>query len=137
MEEMISSALIYNNGKYLLIKAKIGVPKGLWNNPGGHLEIGETPQETANRETREETGLEVKIGRLIIISAYNNIKKYVYEAKIVSGNLHLPEDEIEEARWFSLEEIKNLKNITFGALQSAINYSKNRFNQSYITKNIP
>ena len=48
------------NGKVLLIKKKRGMGKGLLNGPGGHIELEETKYEAAVRETKEETGLDVK-----------------------------------------------------------------------------
>lgn len=36
--------------------------------------------------------------------------KHTFEAKIISGELRFPEDEILDAKWFYFEEIKNMKN---------------------------
>ncbi len=115
--------------KYLLINAKVGVPKGLWNNPGGHKDEDETLEECAKREAKEETGYNVEIGRLIGTFTYKETTKSVYEAKIFGDELSLPEDEIGKAGLFSLEEIKNLQNITFGTMQFSIDFSDNKFNQ--------
>ncbi|MBD3304395.1 NUDIX domain-containing protein, partial [Candidatus Woesearchaeota archaeon] len=49
-----SGGIIFNNGKYLLVKHKEG---GHWDFPKGHAEEGETEEETALREIYEETGL--------------------------------------------------------------------------------
>jgi ADP-ribose pyrophosphatase YjhB (NUDIX family) len=38
---------------------------GFWSIPGGRMEIGETIRDTAVRETLEETGVEIELGRLI------------------------------------------------------------------------
>ncbi len=48
-----------NNGKinFLIVQHE----RGHWSFPKGHIELGETAKETALRETREETGLKVKI----------------------------------------------------------------------------
>ena len=44
-------------GKLLLILKKRGLGHGKFNAPGGRLEVGETPEQAAVRETQEEVGL--------------------------------------------------------------------------------
>ncbi|MFI5347763.1 MAG: NUDIX hydrolase [Elusimicrobiota bacterium] len=51
----VVSAYAVRDGKVLLIKHK---KLGLWLAPGGHIDEGETPDEAALRELREETGLD-------------------------------------------------------------------------------
>lgn len=51
----VVSAYAVREGRVLLIKHK---KLGLWLAPGGHIDEGETPDEAALRELREETGLE-------------------------------------------------------------------------------
>jgi len=136
MEKIICSGLIEKDGKYLLVKAKIGAPKGLWNNPGGHKDE-ESIENAVKREVKEETGFDVEVGKLIGTYVFGGTKKYIYETKIIGGKLMCPPDEIEEARWFTVDEVKKLKSITFGALQSVIDYSNKKFNQTYTIDRIP
>lgn len=49
--------LIFRDGKILLGRRLGSHGEGDWSAPGGHLEFGETPQQCAAREVREETGL--------------------------------------------------------------------------------
>jgi ADP-ribose pyrophosphatase YjhB (NUDIX family) len=51
----VATAYVVRGGKTLLLKHK---KLGLWLPPGGHIDEGETPDEAALREVREETGLE-------------------------------------------------------------------------------
>jgi 8-oxo-dGTP pyrophosphatase MutT (NUDIX family) len=136
MKKIICSGLIEKDGNYLLVKAKVGAPKGLWNNPGGHKDE-ESIENAIKREVKEETGFDVEIGKLIGTYIFGETKKYVYETKIVGGKLECPPDEIEKARWFTVDEVKKLKDITFGALQSVIDYSNKKFNQTYTIDRIP
>ncbi len=48
------------NGELLMVQRSIEPRKGMWTLPGGFVELGETTEEAALRELREETGL---IGR--------------------------------------------------------------------------
>ena len=55
-----SNCHLLRNGRVLLKMANRGVSKGYWNCPGGRIERGETPEECAIREVKEETGLDAK-----------------------------------------------------------------------------
>jgi ADP-ribose pyrophosphatase YjhB (NUDIX family) len=52
-----STVLILDDQQRILLQQR--ADNGLWGPPGGCLEPGETLEETARRETREEVGLEV------------------------------------------------------------------------------
>lgn len=56
------SAVIFNDGKILLQRR---VDNGQWGLPGGSVEIGESVVQAIVREVKEETGLDVRVGRLI------------------------------------------------------------------------
>jgi len=58
-------------GKVLLGLRKGGHGEGEWCPPGGKLEMNESPEECAIRETREETGIE--LGRVRFIAVTNDI----------------------------------------------------------------
>jgi len=53
--------------------------------PGGGVEPGETPEEAAVREAREELGLEVAIERLVADVEHRGRRQYYYLARIVGG----------------------------------------------------
>jgi len=57
-----SSGVLIQNGKILIQR---GVNDTVYALPGGHVSFGETSAETVVREYREETGADVKAGRLI------------------------------------------------------------------------
>jgi mutator protein MutT len=59
----IAVAVVEHAGRVLIGQRPAAGPLGgLWEFPGGKVELGETPQEAAVRECREETGLAVRVG---------------------------------------------------------------------------
>jgi 8-oxo-dGTP pyrophosphatase MutT (NUDIX family) len=80
--------------------------------PKGHVDPGETPDQTALREVREETGVEAEMveklgdvryfyqrsGRRI----FKRVTFYLFSYR--AGSLEDHDDEVEEARWMPLEE---------------------------------
>lgn len=88
----------------LLLKHKAGH----WDFPKGHVEEGESEQQTALREVMEESGLVVKIldngfRRVIHYSPYPGcVKDVVYFiARYESGELKIQTEEISGALWAS------------------------------------
>ncbi|MFN8486702.1 MAG: NUDIX hydrolase [Caldilineaceae bacterium] len=81
-----------------------------WTFPGGKVEPGEEPEQTAVREVEEETNLRVKAKSLL----YQGVRKngegtyYCYLGKIIGGEARLGCDpELHELRWFPIQEIKD------------------------------
>lgn len=57
--------VVLKDGRVLLVRRGKAPRAGRWSLPGGRQEFGETVRETALREVREETGLEVEITALL------------------------------------------------------------------------
>ena len=60
-----AGALVVRNGKVLLVRRAVEPFLGYWDIPGGFCEADEHPAETAIREVREETGLEIELTGLL------------------------------------------------------------------------
>ena len=110
---IVAGVVIKQNNKYLLVQENRPGTKvhELWNFPAGKVDEGETIEEAAVREAKEESGYEVElIKKLDIFQAHSQTPpKHVYEARIIGGELAWPKDEILNASWLTLEEIKNMK----------------------------
>ncbi len=92
---------------------------GRWCLPGGAMEAGESLAETCIREVREETGLEVRVLRLVgVYSSPDRIVTYPdgnqwqivshnFEAEVIGGELSLS-NETTEFGYFTPDEIANM-----------------------------
>jgi len=84
---VVSTFPVTDEGHILLIRRGFEPGRGLWAQPGGFLEVDETPSEGAIRETLEETGLEVALGE--VVGLYARLEAAVivlaYQARIVGG----------------------------------------------------
>ena len=109
---IVSGVVIKKDNKYLLVQEKQERARELWNLPAGKVEKGISVTENAVKEAREETGFDVKIIRKIGIFHENGEEavKHAFEADIISGELKFPKEELLDAKWFTLDEIKRMKN---------------------------
>lgn len=107
-------------GRIYLGRRDIEPAKGRWGNPSGFLELGESLQEGARRETEEETELRVEVGRLIGVYSrpHAGIIAVVYEADVVGGSPN-PAAETSEVRDFGPDEIP-WDELAFTTVESAL-----------------
>lgn len=117
---IVVGSLPVRGGRVYLARRSIEPAIGRWTYPGGYLEVGESAQEGARRETEEETLLRVEIGRLI--GAYSRpqvgVVTLIYEATVVGGQA-LPGIESSEVRDFGPEEIP-WQELAFTTAESAL-----------------
>ena len=96
------------DGRVLLLRHRLWAPEGQWGFPSGFARRGETFQETIVREVREETGLTVRVGRLLELrSGYRYRAEVYYEAALVGGveGLVLDGREVLEAQLFTVDAL--------------------------------
>lgn len=113
-----SSAIIFDEtGQKILLTRR--TDNNRWCLPGGRMDPGESIEETCVREVWEETGLHVKVTRLLgIYTSPHFIVTYAdgnrwqvfatsFLAEVTGGTLGLS-DETTEAGYFSIEEIEQM-----------------------------
>ena len=102
----VGTIITDERNRVVLVKRAIEPGYGKWVFPGGYVDRGEEVQAAAVREAREETGLEVRLERLINIYSYTGRVPVivVYSATMMGGCLGC-DDEGLEARFFEPETI--------------------------------
>jgi tRNA nucleotidyltransferase (CCA-adding enzyme) len=125
----------YNNGstEFLAVKSKAF---GHWGFPKGHVENGESEEETAKREVLEETGLEIGIcsgfREGIEYSPKEGIIKEViyYIGKSQGSDVNIQQEEIEDYRWLNFHEMFEM--LTFENDKKILTEAKD-----FLTKDYP
>jgi len=105
-----AGVILIEEDNVLLVRGSHGY--GLWTQPRGFWEEGETTKDTAVRECFEETGLRIRIKDVIAaidlrVRRGNEVDQELflsYSGEIVDRKAMGPGAEIEEMKWFPLEE---------------------------------
>jgi ADP-ribose pyrophosphatase YjhB (NUDIX family) len=90
----------------VLIRRAIEPARGAWSYPAGYVELHETVEEAARRETREEASIDVRLRRLLNVYSFagSNVIVIAYLAELVSGTPAAGEETLEVGL-FAPEEI--------------------------------
>lgn len=111
--KVVAGGILEKNGKFLLVEENQKICKGKWNIPAGGLDENESLIDGAKREIYEETGCKVEItGILEIINQILegvNVVCFLFDTKITDENINADGEEISNVKWFTYEEILNMK----------------------------
>lgn len=110
--DLTVSAVVERDGRYLLVEER-SMGAVVLNQPGGHIEAGESPEAAVVREVLEETGCRVTCGELIGMYLWihpqtrQQFVKIVYVAQHVADDpLQPPDPSIVSRRWMTRSEIE-------------------------------
>lgn len=111
IEEKCCGCIIFDDRKNVLLVKQNG---GEWGFPKGHAEHDEDEDETARREIKEETNLNVYIdtNKRYTMEYTTDKGKYkqvvLFIAKKIGGELTKQDDEIEELKWFDMYDVADI-----------------------------
>lgn len=117
---MIAEAIIIQNNAVLMVKQYVERGDIVWNFPGGGIEEGESPEQACIREVKEETGIDIRLQRLL----YERDGKFSFIGEVVGGELYLDNDnqdnlDIIEIAWIPFIELEKFDSITLPMLELA------------------
>ena len=98
-EFLAASVALVRRDDMLLIQCNRPPSEGLWTLPGGRLEPGETPEECAIRELREELGLRVYALRPLIVLRHGAHKLQTFATQVWDGEVTPDAGEVRDWRW--------------------------------------
>jgi len=112
------SAAIFDDQRRVLLTRR--ADNGQWCLPGGGMDSGESAAEACEREVLEETGLSVRVKRLVGVYSYADqlivypdggkfqIIALHFEAEIIGGELGLS-SETTDVGYFTLDEVEKME----------------------------
>src|SRR4051794_35651705 len=110
-----------DRGRVLLVRQTYHRAGARWGAPGGWLAHGETPREAAARETLEETGLQIAVGRVLEIGSgpYREVS-LAFECRIIGDTGYHPSPETDRMAYFSPDELPPMTAATRHLLERAL-----------------
>ncbi len=125
-------AVVWHQGRVILVQRGKAPSKGMWGFPGGHVELGETAMEAAVRELAEETGVTARAVEyltsfdIILRGEDGGIQRQYHLAAVLCeylGGAPVPADDAAAAEWLQAEGLETaglplLDNVTDVALMA-------------------
>lgn len=115
-EPTVGALIVNEEGKILLVKSHKWFDK--YTLPGGHIEVGETMTEAVRREVKEEVGLDVQVGHMLLIQEaifapeFYKKRHFIFidfACRSKNEQVKLDQDELQEYLWIYPGAAYNLK----------------------------
>jgi len=120
--QLAVSAVIFRDGRVLLVRRARSPAKGFYSLPGGRVEFGETLHAALHREVAEETALQIEISELAgwreVVPAAEGGGHYLimsFAARWSAGEVALNE-ELDDYQWLAVDAIGEMK-LTGGLME--------------------
>jgi ADP-ribose pyrophosphatase YjhB (NUDIX family) len=111
----VRAAVILMEGDRILLVKHSKSGKEYWVLPGGGVEEGESLVETAAREIKEETNLEIKVKKLVFISEaippdkHRHVIDFFFTGEILSGEIKMGEEDIlKDIKFFPVSALSEI-----------------------------
>lgn len=124
---------LIENGKIVITKYLQGNKIGYYDIPGGKIEEGETPEETAIREMKEETGMDVSdlVKKGIFEVEYSN-RKFIFDVFIAKKYEGSPQNfEENTSEWIDIKSLLEKEKILSNVLILDKNFNKGLYDENY------
>jgi len=97
--KIVVGSVVTHAGKVLLCRRAIEPRRGYWTVPAGYLELGETPEEGAAREAREEANATLDLHGLLAVYTVRRLSQVqlIYRASLTDGLFSAGEETLEAA----------------------------------------
>lgn len=118
MSAQVADVVFIKNNSVLLVQQRKESAHGLWSYPGGHVEDGETLEQAAIREVKEELSADLispkfmKTYTVETLRGALDINTFTGE---LSGEITLKDDELMTYKWFTLKELEKSKGTLRGS----------------------
>jgi nucleoside triphosphatase len=115
-EPTVGALIVNKEGKILLVRSHKWFDK--FTLPGGHIEVGETMVEAVKREVKEEVGLEVEVGHLLLMQEaifapeFYKKRHFIFidfACRSKDEHVKLDQDELQDHIWVYPGAAYNLK----------------------------
>jgi mutator protein MutT len=106
---LAASVAIVRQHDLLLIQRNRAPSEGLWTLPGGRLEAGETAEQCAIRELKEELGLDVFALRPLIVLRHGQYRLQTFATQAYDGEIVADAAEVRDWRWVRPAQLGRLQ----------------------------
>ncbi len=105
-----AGVVIHDDADRILLARRAREPfRGMWETPGGFVELGEHPEDAARREVREELGLDLTltglVGLYVVRSQRSGHLLVTAYSGTVAGEVEPDPAEVSDWAWFTTDEL--------------------------------